>query len=167
MRKVSQRSFSVSILIVCPLLQSSVVIFSQVLCWPQLGLRWCSHCRGRSDRSRAYICSSHSGSTPPPWTRSSISYLDQHTVRYPGGKWSDLTEAFVEAESFLLTVKLSLLTLAVMTLTVTALHHTASPRPVVTPAPHDDRLVVLQAQGLGHVLRGVDDQSLGWWEGDI
>ena len=74
---------------------------------------------------------------------------------------SDLTEAFVEAESFLLTVELSLLTLAVVTLTVTALHHTAGPRPVVTSRPLDDRLVVLQAQSLRPVLPGVDDEGLG------
>ena len=67
----------------------------------------------------------------------------------------------MEAESFLLTMKLSLLTLAVVTLTVTPLHHTPRPCPVMTPGPLDDRLVVLQAQSLRSIVCCVDDESLG------
>ena len=155
-----QRSFSVSILIVyiCHLhvclVQSCLGLLSV--------LSRCSHfhCCDRTVRSRAYICSSRSGSTRPPWTRSNTSYLDQHPVTSRDRKLSDLTKAFVEAESFLLTVELSLLTLAVVTLTVTPLHHTPRPCPVMTPGPLDDRLVVLQAQSLRPVVWCVDNESL-------
>ena len=60
-----------------------------------------------------------------------------------------------------LAADVALLTLAVVTLTVTPLHHTPRPCPVVTPGPLDDRLVVLQAQSLRSIVCCVDDESFG------
>ena len=63
----------------------------------------------------------------------------------------------MEAQTLLLTVKLTLLTLAVVALAVAPLHHTTRPRPVVAAGPLHDRLVVLEAQAVPGLLLGERD----------